>query len=110
MTSIYVSSALIKQSYICFFMCATSKAVHLKLVANLEGGKFIQPFSVDVSQGSCLMITLHTLKIILLNIFSSGEGIKHPIIFFTPPWWGRFYKMVVHSIKTPLKKVIFREA
>ena len=109
--------------YICLFKCGLTRAVHLKVVNNLNVETFLQAFCGFVSRKLLphLMLSDNALTYIaaardLEQLFSSpklegalnSRGIKWQ---FTPkraPWYGGFWERLVGLTKTTIKKVLGR--
>ena len=108
--SIYGSSTTMNKAYICLFTCATSRAVHLELVPNLEADVFLRClrrfFSRRGRPNLLIDDNAKTFKANAVKSFLFRNGIEHSPILPASPWWGGFYERLVRSIKTPLKKVV----
>ena len=108
--SIYGSSTLMNDAYICLFTCATSRAVHLELVPNIEADTFLRALKRFVNRrGKPSLIIDDNAKYFKANSVKSyllQNGIEHSTILPASPWWGGFYERLVRSVKTPLKKVV----
>ena len=108
--SIYGSGTLMNKAYICLFTCATSRAVHLELVPNLEAEAFLRGLQRFVNRRGKPSLIIDdnatTFKANVVKAYLFQNGIEHSPILPASPWWGGFYERLVRSVKTPLKKVI----
>ena len=108
--SIYGSSTDMNKAYISLFTCATSRAVHLELVPNLEADAFlrclIRFFNRRGKPNLLIDDNAQTFKANIVKRFLLQNGVEHSPILAEAPWWGGFYERLVRSVKTPLKKVV----
>ena len=107
---IYGSSTVMNKAYICLFTCATSRAVHLELVPNLEAEAFLRCLKRFFNRRGKPNLIIDdnqtAFKSSLVKTFLLQNNVEHSPILPASPWWGGFYERLVRSIKTPLKKVI----
>ena len=115
------SSNDMRKIYIALFTCATSRAIHLELVDDLETDTFLRCLRRFISRrGIPSLITSDNAKTFksaskrLTSLFEnekvtnylSQRKITWKFILPRSPWWGGFYERLVRSVKSCLKKVI----
>ena len=119
------SQAQIK-TYICLFVCATSRAIHLELSLDLTTESFIETFCrftsirgvpnlIYTDNGKTFESASKSLaKFIngsLNSSFSFKDFLSSDIHWnFIParsPWWGGFYERMVQIVKRCLKKTMY---
>ncbi len=110
-----------RKVYIALFTCATSRAVHLELVEDLNTSNFLSCFRrFTARRGSPTLIISDNAKTFksaakrltslfelpgVVNYFANNR-IKWEYILARAPWWGGFYERLVKSVKSCLKKVV----
>ena len=107
--------------YICLFTCATSRAIHLKVVNDLSVDIFLLSFKRFASRRSLphIMVsdnasTYQSAAEELLKLFKS-QGLSHSLSKqgvqwrFIPkraPWYGGLWECLIGLTKSTLKKVL----
>ena len=98
------------KAHICLFTCATSRAIHLELVPNLEGPTFIRAMRRFIGRrGFPKLLVSDNAKTFtskVLKSFLLKHKIEKDFILATAPWWGGFYERLVRSVKVPLRKTL----
>ena len=109
--------------YVCLFTCATSRAVHLEVVADLSTETFILAFRRFTGRRSTphLMISdnattfqaaAEELKALYLSqeirTVLSHEGVTWKFIPKKAPWFGGFWERLIGLTKSAIKKVLGR--
>ena len=118
------SNAYLK-AYICLFVCASSRALHLEITLDLSTDSFLETFRRFVAVRGAPN-TIYTdngknfeasSKLISTTINGSLNGhaviedlARHKIAWsFIPPrspWWGGFYERMVQMLKKGLKRTM----
>ena len=116
---IKTESQALQKVYIALCTCATTKALHLKIVPNLTCEAFLLCLKRFVSRRGVprLIVTdnTETFKAAskkLANIFKSSvvndylvkHSIKWKYDLAKAPWWGGFYERLIKGVKLCLKK------
>ena len=111
------------KTYVCLFTCASTCAVHLELVPNLNAESFLLAFRKFASRRSLPSLLLpdnsKTFKSAckeIPNIAGSREVSVHLIhhrvtwnfIVECAPWWGGFWERMVQLVKRCFRKAIGR--
>ena len=98
------------KAHMCLFTCATSRAVHLELVPDLEAQTFIRALKRFIARRGYPRILVSdnakTFTSSVLKTFLLNNRIEKRFILPASPWWGGFYERLVRSVKLPLKKVL----
>ena len=109
--------------YVCLFTCASTRAIHLELVPNLNTGSFLLAFCRFVGRRGLPTILLSdnakTFKSSskeIRNIVGSREissyltscRVTWKFIVERAPWWGGFWERMVQLVKRSLRKAIGR--
>ena len=98
------------KAHICLFTCATSRAIHLELVPNLEGPTFIRAMRRFIGRrGFPKLLVSDNAKTFTSNVLKSflmKHKIEKDFILAAAPWWGGFYERLVRSVKGPLRKTL----
>ena len=109
------------KAYVCLFTCASTCAVHLELVPNLNADSFLLAFRRFASRcglpSTLLSDNAKTFKSAckeIHNIIGSREVSAHltqhqvtwNFIVERAPWWGGFWERMVHLVKRCLRKAI----
>lgn len=98
--------------YILLFTCATSRAVHLELCADMTNNSFIQGFKRFISRRGVPAIIVHdnfkTFRSKEVQRFLACIGVNQRFILPASPWWGGFYERLVKTVKMSLKKTLGR--
>ena len=109
--------------YICLFICANTRAIHLEVVIDLTEETFLLAFRRFAGRRSLpkLMIsdntsTYQSAAKELEKMFSSAtfseqlmkQGTTWQFIPKRAPWYGRFWERLIGLTKTTLKKVLGR--
>ncbi|CAB4007204.1 Pro-Pol poly [Paramuricea clavata] len=109
------------KTYVALFTCASSRAVHLELVPNLEAKTFMLCLRRFVSRRGLPRLivsdnakTFKSAKKTLQRLFDIPEvknflvnkGIEWRFNLAKSPWWGGFFERMVKGVKTCLKKVL----
>ena len=107
--------------YICLFICAVTRAVHLEVVVDLTEASFLQAFRRFVSCKSlpCTMIsdnasTYQSAAEELKKLFRSislkealqRQGVLWQFIPKRAPWYGGFWERLICLTKAAIKKVL----
>ena len=107
--------------YVCLFTCATSRAVHLEVVADLSTETFILAFRRFTGRRSTphLMISdnattfqaaAEELRALYLSqeirTVLSHEGVTWKFIPKKAPWFGGFWERLIGLTKSAIKKVL----
>ena len=110
-----------KKAYICLFTCASTRAIHLELIAGLNVETFLLAFRRFISRrglpATLMSDNAKTFKSASKDIRSitrSTEVIRYltnqrtswRFIVSRAPWWGGFWERMVRSVKRCLRKVI----
>ena len=111
------------KAYICLFMCASTRAVHLELTRGMSVDAFILAFRRFVGRRG-LPVTLlsdnaksfKSSSKEIQSICRSPEVFRYladqrtawKFIIAKAPWWGGFWECMVHSFKRCLRKVVGR--
>ena len=113
------------KAYICLFVCATSRAIHLEMTTDLTTKSFIQAFKRFIGRRGVPRY-IHsdngkTFESASKEIASQIKGIANELPdnnffnqykiqwnFIVPraPWWGGFYERMVQMVKKSMRKVI----
>ena len=109
------------KTYICLFTCASTRAVHLELVADLNVSSFLLAFRRFTSRRglptTLLSDNAKTFKSAakeVHNIIRSKDVHTHltnlritwNFIVERAPWWGGFWERMVQTVKKCLRKAI----
>ena len=109
--------------YICLFICATTRAIHLEVVTDLSAETFLLAFHRFVSQKSLPQIVMSdnastyvSAATELHNLFTSKtlatslerQGVEWKFIPKKAPWFGDFWERLIALTKNCLKKVLGR--
>ena len=109
------------KTYICLFTCASTRAVHLELVADLNVSSFLLAFRRFSSRrgvpATLLSDNAKTFKSAakeVRNIMRSKDVHTHltnlritwNFIVERAPWWGGFWERMVQTVKKCLRKAI----
>ena len=112
---------IMQKAYVCLFVCASSRALHLELCPSLSADAFVRCLRrFTARRGTPLTITSDNAKTFkhaakeLANVFKSKEvqgfagqkGIEWKFILEKAPWWGGFYERMVQLVKRRLRKVL----
>ena len=107
--------------YVCLFMCAVSRAVHLEIVTDLSVATFLQAFrrfsrrrslpkiliSDNASTYMAAAEELQSLfKSTLLIETLNSKGVTWKFIPKYAPWYGGFWERPIGLTKAALKKVL----
>ncbi|GBO33685.1 hypothetical protein AVEN_204802-1 [Araneus ventricosus] len=107
--------------YIALFTCAVSQGIHVELIPSLSAECFIQAFLRFISRRAVCKIIYSDnaktfkrvdkeLKYLCKNEnvsrFIVRNGITWKFIVEGAPWWGGFWKRLVRSVKTCLKRIL----
>ena len=111
------------KTYVCLFTCASTRAVHLELLPNLNADSFLLAFRRFESRrglpSTLLSDNAKTFKSAckeIRNITCSREVSVHltrhrvtwNFIVERAPWWGGFWEQMVQLVKRCLRKAIGR--
>ena len=121
---LYISQASNSgKAYVCLFTCASTRAVHLELVPNLNAELFLLALRRFVSRRglptTLLSDNAKTFKSAskeIRNIVGSREISSHltrhrvtwHFIVERAPWWGGFWERMVQLVKRCLRKAVGR--
>ncbi len=110
------------KTYIALFTCATSRAVHLELVENLQADTFIRCLRRFICRrGMPRLIvsdnakTFKSTSVYLKSLFKRNQEIERFLMerritwrfnLTEAPWWGGFFERMVKCVKLCLKKVL----
>ena len=98
------------KAHICLFTCATSRAIHLELVPNLQGSTFIRAMRRFIGRRGfpSLLVSdnAKTFTSKVLKKFLTKNRIDKDFILPASPWWGGFYERLVRNVKVPLRKTL----
>ncbi|XP_052268234.1 uncharacterized protein LOC127869617 [Dreissena polymorpha] len=109
--------------YICFFTCASTRAVHLEVVQDLSTDSFLQAFRRFASRKSLPMVMIsdnattyiaaanHLKKLFNSQVVQeelSRKGTEWRFIPKRAPWYGGFWERLIALTKTSLKKILGR--
>ena len=112
-----------KKVYICLFTCASTRAVHLEVVADLSADTFLQAFRRFSSRKSLPQVvvsdnasTFMSAADDLKALFESNavqeslgnQGIEWKFIPRRAPWYGGYWERLVGLTKNALKKTLGR--
>ena len=109
--------------YVCLFICASTRAVHLKLMQNLTMNSFLLPFghfigcrglpatlisdNTKTFKGSATEVAKMACLKDVLRYFANN-GVHWKFIVEKAPWWGGFWEHLIQSVKRCLRKYIGR--
>ena len=95
-----------EKRWICLFTCASTRGVHLEIVNDLTTEEFLMAFTRFASRrgkpNHLYSDNAPTFKKAAKHL----PDVKWQFIPPAAPWWGGFWERLVHSIKTPLKKIL----
>ena len=112
-----------KKVYICLFTCASTRAVHLEVVADLSEDTFLQAFCrfssrkslprvVVSDNASTFMSAADDLKVLFesnaVQESLGNQGIEWKFIPCRAPWYGGYWERLVGLTKNALKKTLGR--
>ena len=116
-----VSKKIKAKSYVAFYTCATTRAVHLDLLTDMTAGEFKQsltefiarrgnPVKMVSDNGKTFVTTVKWLdKLIqnqLINDYLAKMNIRWQFNLFRSPWWGGFFERLVGLMKSLLRKAV----
>ncbi len=105
---VYSKDKKVYKAYIAIFTCASSRAVHLKLVPDLLTKTFLRCLQRFISRRGVLRLVISgngkTFKGSSLKAVLSQHGIFWWFNVPRAPWWGGFFQRMVRSVKRCLKK------
>ena len=100
------SGAPAEKRWIALFTCASTRGVHLEIVNDQSTEEFLMAFArFSGRRGKPLHLYSDNA-----STFTKAAKLLPDITWqFNPPaapWWGGFWERLVHSVKTPIKKVL----
>ncbi|XP_028404076.1 uncharacterized protein LOC114526748 [Dendronephthya gigantea] len=116
-----VTERKLHKAYICLYMCASTRALHLELVPNLSVSTFLQPFRRFTTRRGLptklLSENAKSFKAASKEVngivrsaevqrYFANKGITWDFIVEKAPWQRGFWERMVKCVKRCLKKVI----
>ena len=113
----------LKKVYIALFTCATTRALHLEIVPDLNTATFLLCFKRFVSRRGLPSIivtdnakTFKAASKTIVKLFKSKDIVSYlahrkiqwKFNVAKAPWWGGFYERLIRGIKSCLKKNVSR--
>ena len=110
-----------RKAYVCLFICASTRAVHLELVPDLSEESFLQAFSRFCSRKSVpstmksdntatfMAASNHLIRLCASSSIQDTLAQKSTEWQFIPrraPWYGDWWERLIGMPKTTLKKVL----
>ena len=107
----------------CLFTCASTRAVHLELIADLSSAVFLLAFRRFTSRRGLPSIVItdnaktfksassEVKKIVRsqeVQLYMVNHQVTWSFILEKAPWWGGFWERLVGSVKRCLKKNLGR--
>lgn len=96
--------------YILLLTCATSRAVHLELIPDLDSNATIRGLKRFFARRGIPDLVVHdnfkTFRGACVKEFLLRVGVKQRPILAKAPWWGGFYERLVRTVKLSLVKVL----
>jgi len=100
------------KSYICLFVCASSRAIHLELTLGLTKDDFLLAFDRFVARRGVPKIIYSDNAPTFITTAKDLETRSEIEWRFIPPrapWWGGFYERMVQIVKNLLRKTFDTE-
>ncbi|XP_028967004.1 uncharacterized protein LOC100901023, partial [Galendromus occidentalis] len=112
------------KSYICLFVCSSTRAIHLELVPDLSCYQFLLalrrffnrfPFIVKIISDNALTFKRAEKEIALIRSHIKSKCVQEALAKFDirwefiterSPWHGGWYERLVQTVKRPLRKVL----
>ena len=122
-SGIYDSEKSVKKCYIALFTCASTRAVHLEIVASLDVDAFIRSFRRFTARRgvpSCLISdnpktykamakeVRALIKQPTLHRYLEAKSVKWNFILDRSPWQGGMWERLIRSVKRCLIKIVGR--
>ena len=108
--NIYGDKQNLYKSYILLFTCATSRAVHIELTADMSASTLIRTlkrfFCRKGYPERIISDNFTSFKSKAVKAFLLRYRIEWKFILELSPWWGGFYERLIKVVKNSLRKIL----